>query len=138
MTTFLAEARADRCGCRSLLMASAAGLSVACFCHGLSGSRPHAFRCRRVVVVEPGRRLRHRLHGTLLRWSGPRVHRDRSDMWLHPCLMSRCLNFWRISSPRSMWCAHLATLLSVLPAVADDGLLHPPIINRPSPLVVCV
>ena len=29
--TLPTEARADRCGCRSLLMASAAGLSAACF-----------------------------------------------------------------------------------------------------------
>ena len=31
LMTFPTEARADSCGCRSLLMASAAGLSAACF-----------------------------------------------------------------------------------------------------------
>ena len=34
-----------------------------------------------------------------------------------------------LSSPRSMWCAHLATLLSVRPGVADDGILRTPTIN---------
>ena len=67
--------------------------------HGFCGSRLHAFRWRRVAVVELRRRLRYRLHGALLRW--PR-HRDHSDVWLHVGVMLRCLVNRRISSPRSM------------------------------------
>ena len=62
-------------------------------------------------------------------WSGHRVHRDHSDKWLHPGVMSRCVSFGTISSPRSMWCAHLATLLSVRPGVTDVEILHASIIN---------
>ena len=67
--------------------------------HGFCGSRLHAFRWRRVVVFEPRRRLRHRLHGALLCWLR---HRDHSDLWLNLGVISRCLINGRISSPWSM------------------------------------
>ena len=70
--------------------------------HGFCGSLLHAFRWRRVVVVEPRRRLRHRLLGAPLRWPRHRDHRDHSDLWLHVGVISRCLINGRISSPRSM------------------------------------
>ena len=89
--------------------------------HGFCGSRLHAFRWRRVVVFEPRRRLRHRLHGALLCWSR---HRDHSDLWLNLGVISRCLINGRISSPWSMLCEHSATLLSACPHVADHKIFR--------------
>ena len=92
LMTVPVEARADRCGCRSLLMASAAGLSVACIAM-VSVCIAHTHSD---VDACGGRRTRSKVTSSppwcsSSFWSGHSVHRDHSEKWFHPGVMSRCV-----------------------------------------------